>query len=376
MGKDFDYASRARKMSAKYPFLSYLLIQINFWVLANLVFCIISYLQLKLFIHSFLINYNVSFVAFLLLGFGMGLVYGATIGTADFFLDKNFYRKRSLGILLLLKILIALAVLILLFGIIRYHVYAWLGEEIFVNRLPPLDTYNWSLVFFSMLLYYAVIGLMTSFANQMRTKFGPGVLIPMLLGRYSRPKEEKRIFIFMDLKSSTTIAEDLGHMRYSSFIRDAIFDINKLVPQYDAEIYQYVGDEIVVTWRIPAGLKDLNAVHFYFACHDEFERREAVYQEKYGHTPFFKAGMHMGIVSAVEIGDIKRDIAYHGDTINIAARIQAQANVVGKEFLASAKFKQFIEKDDAFIVEEIGSTLLKGKTKNVSIVSIGRKTVG
>ena len=88
------------------------------------------------------------------------------------------------------------------------------------------------------------------FILQVSDKFGQGVLISFLLGKYHRPKEEDRIFMFMDLKSSTTHAEKLGHIKYSQFIQDCFFDITDVVIKYDAKIYQYVGDEVVLSGSI------------------------------------------------------------------------------------------------------------------------------
>jgi adenylate cyclase len=82
------------------------------------------------------------------------------------------------------------------------------------------------------------------FILQVSDKFGQGVLISFLLGKYYRPKEDDRIFMFMDLKSSTTSAEKLGHIKYSQFIQDCFFDITDVITKYDAKIYQYVGDEL------------------------------------------------------------------------------------------------------------------------------------
>ena len=62
----------------------------------------------------------------------------------------------------------------------------------------------------------------------------------------------------MDLNASTTIAEKLGHIKYSEFIRDSFQDINLIVSSFNAEIYQYVGDEIVLTWQIQDGINNLS----------------------------------------------------------------------------------------------------------------------
>jgi len=58
-----------------------------------------------------------------------------------------------------------------------------------------------------------------------------------LLGKYSKPQEEERIFMFMDLKSSTEIAEKLGHLQYSSFVRDSIMDINQELSSFNVQKY-------------------------------------------------------------------------------------------------------------------------------------------
>ena len=168
------------------------------------------------------------------------------------------------------------------------------------------------------------MSLVISFINQMNRKFGPGVLLPLLLGRYRNPKEEERIFMFMDLKSSTKHAENLGHIKYSALIRDSFMDINKVLVKHRAEIYQYVGDEIVISWPVTEGMKKAACVEFYFDCQNQFNLRKNYYTKLYGLTPKFKGGLHAEPVTAVEVGDVKRDIAYHGDTINTAAaRIQA-----------------------------------------------------
>jgi adenylate cyclase len=206
--------------------------------------------------------------------------------------------------------------------------------------------------------------------KEVNKKFGPGILLPLLLGKYRHPKEEERIFMFMDLKSSTTIAEQLGHFKYSAFIRDAFMDINFILSPYDAEVYQYVGDEIVVCWKTEEGLKNLACVNFFFACEKEFSKRSEYYKSKYGMTPEFKASLHVGKVTVVEIGEIKRDLAYHGDTINTAARIQSMCNEYKKKLLVSDLFAEVSLLNKNFNTQKLGSILLKGKTIPVGILSV------
>jgi len=44
-------------------------------------------------------------------------------------------------------------------------------------------------------------------------------------GKYYKPKSENRIFMFVDLNSSTTLAEKLGNERYHELLKDFFADI-------------------------------------------------------------------------------------------------------------------------------------------------------
>jgi adenylate cyclase len=174
----------------------------------------------------------------------------------------------------------------------------------------------------------------------------------------------------MDLKSSTMIAEKLGHLKYSAFIRDCFSDINEEMLPFHAAVYQYAGDEIIVTWAEREGLEDFTCIRFFFACKKQFQDKAAYYQSHYGLLPEFKAGLHLGKVSAVEIGEIKRDIAYHGDTLNTASRIQSVCNQFNKNFLTSDELLGRIGTHPSLKTENLGKILLRGKTSEVGIASV------
>ena len=78
------------------------------------------------------------------------------------------------------------------------------------------------------------------------------------------PKEEERIFMFLDIRSSTMIAERIGNEQYFRFIHDFINDATASILYAKGEIYQYVGDEIVVSWTMPNGLEDNNCLNCFF----------------------------------------------------------------------------------------------------------------
>jgi adenylate cyclase len=229
---------------------------------------------------------------------------------------------------------------------------------------------SWKYLFYLLLVYYSFMTLLISFINQVNKKYGPGILLPLLLGRYRDPKEEDRIFMFMDLKASTTIAENLGHLKYSSFVRDCFADINEVLYPFRAQVYQYVGDEIVVTWPESEGIKEHFCIEFYFACRAQFQARTDYYMKTYGILPDFKSGAHTGTVTVVEIGEVKRDIAYHGDTLNTASRIQGVCSEHGKSFIISKALLDKVGTHPQMMVEQLGAFQLKGKTNQIDLVSI------
>jgi len=57
---------------------------------------------------------------------------------------------------------------------------------------------------------------------------------------YHKPREEVRIFMFLDMKSSTAIAERLGHVRFYTLLNELFHEISRPVLQTKAEIYQYI----------------------------------------------------------------------------------------------------------------------------------------
>ena len=363
----FDYTATARKLWARFPVLTYVSIKVNFWVIANLLLGIILHLQ-ALRINQLLRAPGLSSLKpILLVATIFGILYGVIHGLAGYYFEKKFYGKKSLGKIIIFNTVLSFGVLVLLFGFVRFVLAGWLMAD-YMERYP-LNNTSWKYFFAIVAIYYLFMTVLINFIIQVNKKYGPGVLVPLLLGKYRRPREEERIFLFMDLKASTSLAEKLGHLRYSAFIRDSFTDINNVVSSFNAEIYQYAGDEIILSWRMRDGTRNASCIHFYFACRNEFLKRASYYRDQYGLLPEFKAGVHGGMVTAVEIGTIKQDIAYHGDVLNTAARIQGLCNEYGQQLLVSTKLLAKIDLNGV-LTQTLGSVLLKGKERAVEIAGI------
>ena len=206
------------------------------------------------------------------------------------------------------------------------------------------------------------ITLSTVIVLLVNDKYGPGVFTDFLLGCYFKPKREERIFMFLDLRSSTTIAEKLGEEKYFSFIKDVFRGATPGILDAKGEIYQYVGDEIVVSWKMENGRKNANCLRCFFDIKHALARQSNYFLEKYGVKPEFKAGLHYGHVMAGEVGVVKRDIAFSGDVLNTAARIQSKCNELKVDILFS---KYLLDKlalpPHVFEPKKMGDMLLRGK---------------
>jgi adenylate cyclase len=204
----------------------------------------------------------------------------------------------------------------------------------------------------------------------MNRKFGPGTLIKYLTGKYFNPIEENRIFMFLDLKSSTTFAEKLNHILYSRLIQDCFSELTVPVINYKAEIFQYVGDEAVITWGKDNGLNNANCVNFYFSFVNRLEDKKDYFLNTYGVFPEFKAGISLGFVTVAEVGELKTEIAYHGDVLNTASRIQGYCNKLNKQLLTSESLAYELEKYKHIEIQPAGEVELRGKEGKSKIYSI------
>jgi adenylate cyclase len=371
MADKVDHMRHGRRGLLRLPALKYVLMQIVFWIIAYVFLAIISYMLLMT--AGPFLNAKTSLSANIVIAVFLGFFNGIATGLADRFFERRLFQNKSLGIIFLIKSVIYFIVFVILVSFVRYAFYPYLLDKIFNDSSPAIIQESWDYFFYFLLIFNIVAGLLISFINQVNKKFGPGVSLALLLGKYRTPKEEERIFLFMDLRASTSIAETLGHLKYSAFIRDSFTDINALVSRYNAQVYQYVGDEIVLTWPAKKRSQVLLCIEFFFASDVQLKKRSQYYRKKYGQVPQFKAGLHMGMVTAVEVGDIKRDIAYHGDTLNTASRIQNVCNEFDKQLLVSMYFLDNSEAAKYYSIESLGMIELKGKSQAIEIASVQKQ---
>jgi adenylate cyclase len=297
-----------------------------------------------------------------ILGVLVGIIYAVIEFVFDKFITKNIY----LGLSVLLKTVIYILVLIFSLTFIIELIEVDMDMDLQNER----GWWRNNALFWLATSYFFLASFIFLFLKLAFEKFGRGVLINMLIGKYRNPTEEERVFMFIDLKSSTTIAEKLGHTAYSKLLQDCFFDLGKILSRYDGEIYQYVGDEAVITWKLKKGIKNNNCIELYFAFAKQLEKRSKYYLKNYNLEPFFKAGVHGGELIITQVGTVKKELAFHGDVINTTARIQDECNKYNESLLISEELLRMLDLKTKYSSKNIGNILLKGKQDTLSIIAI------
>jgi len=191
------------------------------------------------------------------------------------------------------------------------------------------------------------------------------------LGRYFHPRREERIFMFLDLRSSTSIAEKLGEEQYFNFLKEVFEHATPGILNTKGQVYQYVGDEIVISWKTDRGKENANCIQCFFNIQGALMNKADYYKEKYGVVPEFKAGLHYGDVMAGEIGVVKREIAYSGDVLNTTARIQSKCNELGVNILLSKFLVNRLNLlPGSFEPRLIGDIALRGKEQSLELFTV------
>lgn len=311
---------------------------------------------------------NRSFRSYLLMEVTV-FVMSCLMGYLFVYTLKNVFRKRSFFINFIFKSIILLVAAFLM------HFFSHFVDSVFISgkqspeatRLAVQEILQPTLLI-RKTLYWLILFVVTELFIVINEKYSPGVFLDLIRGKYMQPKIEKRIIMFMDLIDSTPIAEKLGHAENFKFIRDFVFHVSMAIIENDGRIYQYVGDEIVVSWLFNKKnmVKSMAAI---IEARKNLQSNGNVFRNNYGLIPEFRVGLHMGDVTVGEIGIIKKDLAMSGDTMNTTARIRSACNELNQKFIMS---KDFMDNSDLkeWQGESLGIVDLKGKAAGIELFSI------
>ncbi len=199
-----------------------------------------------------------------------------------------------------------------------------------------------------------------------------------MLGRYHRPRSEERFFLFVDIVGSTALAERIGPAAVHRFL-DRVFRLaSDPIDDYGGEIYQYVGDEMVVTWTAAeAGGTAARPIACLFAIQAALDEAAPKFEREFGVAPGIRAALHAGSVISGEVGGSKRDIVFHGDVMNTASRLEQATRDLDRRFLVSADALGRLAGTERYALESLGPQALRGRAAPVEVFAcaVGRARV-
>lgn len=215
-----------------------------------------------------------------------------------------------------------------------------------------------------------VISLVSNFMDELHRKLGRDAIFNLVLGKYHQVKKEERLFLFIDLNNSTDLAEEMGEMEFSHFLQDFFYDISEPIARYFGRVYQYVGDEVVVTWPVKKGLRFAVCTRCFFAIQKQIRRYEEQYMQRYGRIPEFKAALHGGNIVVSEVGKYKSEIAYHGDVLNTTSRMLNKCHDLNAEFIVSDYILENTDMPKYLLSDSLGSFQMKGKQQEMELYAV------
>jgi adenylate cyclase len=211
------------------------------------------------------------------------------------------------------------------------------------------------------------------FVLQTTALVGARTLGNFLIGRYYRPVEEDRLFLFLDMKDSTGLARRLGNARFHTLLSDAFFALDSAIVENGGEVITYVGDSVIATW--PMGTPGRNS-RVAFAVKDGFARLRAErkrFERIYGAVPEFRAVVHGGPVVVGECGDSKRQITYLGDVLNVAARLEEVAKMRHIDFAIAGALIDKIVLPPGFDATSLGAVSLRGVAEPIDVYAVAMR---
>jgi adenylate cyclase len=222
-------------------------------------------------------------------------------------------------------------------------------------------------------LYSFLVSAVFVFATRVRDLIGGDIFLNLLLGRYHRPIEEERVFLFVDVVGSTAYAEAHGDLAAQTYLGEVFAALAEPVRRHRGAVEDYVGDLAIISWPLQRGLQDGRCVACLFAIVDTLARDPLRWQRQFGKVPEVRAALHGGPVVAAEIGVDRHKIAYFGDVLNTTARLEALSRTLEAPVLVSGDLlARFDGLPDGIAARDLGSHRVRGRNQTLQVHALER----
>lgn len=202
------------------------------------------------------------------------------------------------------------------------------------------------------------------FSTQGAARFCGGCGLPLLSPSEAAPLAERRVLsvLFCDMVGATTLSEQIDPEEFRDLLRDYHNACAQVVQQYDGFLADLMGDGVVIYFGYPRAHEDDEVRSVRCALTIQQALQKLSLQLRH---PFqVRIGVHRGRVVVGALGGASgiQSLAI-GETPNIAARIQAEADP-GQVLVSDSLWRLIAS---AFHGEALGARRLKGLQRPVEL---------
>lgn len=175
--------------------------------------------------------------------------------------------------------------------------------------------------------------------------------------------------LFVDIRGFTPLSESLEPEQVVDILNGYLELTTSCIFRHGGTLDKFIGDATMAVFNAPFDTDDYvyKAVLAAWDIVQGGNKIEEQFIERYGKHVGFGVGVNCGPAVVGNIGcDFRMDYTAIGDTVNTAARLEANAPR-GTVYISGAVYEQV---KDRITVEEVGEIPLKGKSKGVFVYSI------
>lgn len=203
--------------------------------------------------------------------------------------------------------------------------------------------------------------------SQIFGRFVPSAIVKSMIDGFGalEPVERPATVLFIDIAGFTNLTESKGP-RGTVDILNAYFDAaTEIISKYEGVVTQFQGDAILAVFNVPIE----NAAHAQCACDAATEILAKVRGSTFaGEHLAVRIGINSGPLVAGNVGGGGRQsYTVHGDTVNLAARLEALNKEYGTSILISQSTVGLMQ-GAAF--ERVDDTAIKGLSERIGVYTL------
>ena len=99
-------------------------------------------------------------------------------------------------------------------------------------------------------------------------------------------------------------------------------------------------------------------------------RASSLLGESVGTIPQLRAGIHAGNVVTTWVGEARKDLAFHGDTLDVTARLEQMCKELGARCLVSEFVHDQVEFPPYLQARSVGETDLRGRSTAMRLFAV------